>query len=210
MNTEIQTKHKLIDPEGGWPQPWSWGVFTISDAVEILGIPHRKILLYMEQEILVATVRLGGRGKANLLTISDLIALAVIRKLELFGVAPRKLREFLRDFLKGMLAGQSAVHMRMKRDPMLQIVPEDLDGGGDPVRTLKSYLSWLESDPFKVFVIGDEGDVTPVPVWKEDTTEKTATASMVDILAKHPSAVVVNVWHIAKELEAQIKKCAGK
>ena len=203
---------RQTDPRG-WPLAWNWGVFTISDVVEIIGIPRRKILLYAEQGILTPSAPASGKGRPSLYIVSDLLKIAVTHHLETFGIAPRKLREFLLDFFEPFIAGHTGIHITAQSNPQLLKMPEDFDGGGDPLRILTAYAKSLENDEYAVFVSveGDEGTIIRrISVSIKTDGDGMSGQTLLDILARHPSAVVVNLKNIVSQMQERISKCAMK
>ena len=205
-------RQRQADPRG-WPLAWNWGVFTISDVVEILGIPRRKILLYSEQGILTPSAPARGKGRPSLYIVSDLLEIAVTHHLENFGIAPRRLRDFLLDFFKPFKAGHSVTHITAQRNPHLLIRPEDFDGGGDPLKILRAYAEWLKNDEYAVFVSveGDEGTIIRrIAVSIKTVEDGMSGETLLDILARHPSAVVINLKNIVSQVQERINKYAMK
>ena len=69
--------------------PPSGALFTVGDASKILGIPRRKIVLFVEQKILSPTVGAQGRGHSRRFSFLDLFKIAVAAELGGVWMPPR-------------------------------------------------------------------------------------------------------------------------
>ena len=78
-----------------------WDVFTAGKASKILGIPRRKIILLVEQNIIQPSVEAGGRGRARGFSRDDLVWLAIAAVLDAkYLLAPRALKRMMSAVIK--------------------------------------------------------------------------------------------------------------
>lgn len=64
-------------------------LFAVADAAQILRVPRRKIVLFVEQGVLEPTVGAEGRGHSRKFSLLDLFMIALAARLSELGLAPR-------------------------------------------------------------------------------------------------------------------------
>lgn len=179
--------------------------------MEILEISRRKILHYVEQGVILPTVASQRKGKANIYAVPDIIQIAVANHLEGLGIAPRRLKAFMKDFFAPFLVTRTVFHQEIERDPLLMVAPNDFGDDADPTRILKGYEQVMRDlDGLAVFVCGeDEGRELHVSRIESGPTRGLKTADVPDIAASNRVTLVVNlpliVGHVISRIEATVE-----
>ena len=74
-------------------------IFSTKEVADWLTIPRRKVLLYVEQGLVVPSVPPGGRGPSTRFQVpEDVMQVAIVRHLELVGIAPRYNRQIMEEY----------------------------------------------------------------------------------------------------------------
>ena len=71
---------------------FSWAFLTVGDISKWLGVPRRKILMLVEQGLVIPKDPAPGSGKSRKYSLTELILFVVLSRLDDFGIAPRYLR----------------------------------------------------------------------------------------------------------------------
>ena len=74
-----------------------WDFVTAKDASEWLNIPHRKVLFYIERNLVRPHNPSPGTGNSRKFTLLDFVVFAVFDKLDRLGVKPRLLETVAKD-----------------------------------------------------------------------------------------------------------------
>jgi hypothetical protein len=82
MSDHSQQWTGLVPPTGA--------VFTVAAASEILGVPRRKIVLFVEQKIFTPSAPAEGRGRSRRFSFLDLLKILLASHLSGLGLAPRR------------------------------------------------------------------------------------------------------------------------
>ena len=81
------------------------------------------------------------------------------------------------------------------------------------MKILRAYAEWLKNDEYAVFVSveGDEGTIIRrIAVSIKTVEDGMSGETLLDILARHPSAVVINLKNIVSQVHERINKYAMK
>ena len=84
----------------------TWTFLTAGEVSKWLSIPPRKVLMFVEQGLVLPTDPSPGSGKSRKYSFTDLVLFAVVGKLDALGIAPRYLRTLAQDL-------DSAIRHRM-------------------------------------------------------------------------------------------------
>jgi len=76
----------------------AWKLFSAGDVAQILRIPRRRVLLYVEQGVVEPEVDSPGRGHRRKFNLSQLLEIAVASKFDALGIAPRHLAYLMAVF----------------------------------------------------------------------------------------------------------------
>jgi hypothetical protein len=157
-------------------------MFTVGDASKILGIPRRKIVLFVEQKVMAPTVGAGGRGHARKFSILDLFRLAAVAELSRLGLSPR------------YLAGSARVFDHAR----ILVAGEDDNEEGDVKQ------AWGHFDPQKMrqalpafIVLAPDWDGAAMLIEKEDGLEFAAVS---------PVAIVVQFQRMFDEFLDRVER----
>ena len=75
----------------------SWTFLTAGEVSRWLDVPPRKVLMFVEQWLVIPTDPAPGSGKSRKYSFIDLVLFEVMVKLDSFGLAPRYLRSLAKD-----------------------------------------------------------------------------------------------------------------
>ncbi len=75
----------------------SWSFLGAGDVSAWLGIPRRKVLLFVEQGIIRNSETSPGSGKSRKFSLVDLTLFSIVARLDAMGIAPRYLQSIAGD-----------------------------------------------------------------------------------------------------------------
>ena len=135
----------------------TWTFLTAGEVSRWLDVPPRKVLMFVEQGLVVPTDPAPGSGKSRKYSFIDLVLFEVMAKLDSFGLAPRYLRSMAKD-LDTIV--RERINQQNHKFSLLYITHNEGDSlrvvaGDDPGRftsiTLVVDLAKIELDVLKIF-----------------------------------------------------------
>jgi DNA-binding transcriptional MerR regulator len=105
---------------------YRWRVLTAKDIAVLLGIPRRKVLYYVEHNMVKPQIKSPGTGSKRRYNLNDAVCFDVIAKMDRLGIAPRFLKKISKSVRELVDRGAGSISLDNIEDVTLSVALDDI------------------------------------------------------------------------------------